>query len=134
MKAILFDDAIDATGTDGETGLTEFLSDDIDCSVRVEEAVTDYLPFDLFGPDPFGLGTAFLVKKGSGPVHLEVFINLIISLPREAVLLCGLRGPQILALPLDEHEQPGRDFVVSRHNEFPGGADDAVFLKLIQHA
>jgi hypothetical protein len=81
LKAVLFDDAIDAAGTDGETGLTELLSDDVDRGVGIEEAVSDDLAFKLLGPDGFGLGTAFLVEEGNGSMFLELFLNLMISLP-----------------------------------------------------
>ncbi len=133
MKAVLFDDAIDAAGTDGETRLTELLSDDVDRGVGIEEAVTDDLAFDLLGSDGFGLGTTFLVEQGNGSMFLELFVNLIISLPREAVFLCRLCWPQTRALSLDEHEQPRCDLVIGGDEKFPGGADDAPFRKLIQH-
>jgi hypothetical protein len=81
LKAVLFDDAIDAAGTDGETGLTELLRDDVDRGVGIEEAVTDDLAFDLVGSDGFGLGATFLVEEGNGSMFLELFLNLMISLP-----------------------------------------------------
>ena len=113
--------------------MAELLRDEVDRGVRIEEAVTDDLAFDLVGSDGFGLGATLLVKEGNGSTFLELFVNLIISLPREAVFLCRPCWPQTLAFSLDEHEQPRCDLVKGRDEKFPGGADDAPFRKLIQH-
>jgi hypothetical protein len=80
LKAILFHDALDTAGTDGETGLAELLSDDVDRGVGIEEAVTNDLAFDLLGPDIVGLGPAFLILEGQGSFFLKLFEHLIISL------------------------------------------------------
>ena len=124
---------IDTASADREAGLAELLSDDVDRGVGIEEAVTDDLAIDFVGADGFGLGATFLVEERNGSMFLELFVNLIISLPREAVFVRRLCWPQTLALSLDEHEQSRCDLIIGVDEEFPGGADDTSFRKLIQH-
>jgi hypothetical protein len=72
LKAILFDNSLDATSTDVDTGLAEFLSEDVDRSVGIEEAVTNDLSFDLLGSDRLGLGSAFLILEGEDAPFIEL--------------------------------------------------------------
>jgi hypothetical protein len=72
LKAILFDHALDAPSTDADTGLAELLSDDVDRSVGIEEAVTNDLSFDLLGPDRLGLGSTLLILKGEDAPFIEL--------------------------------------------------------------
>ena len=47
MKTVLLDDADDTTNADRKASLAEFLRDDVDRGVRIEEAVADDLANDL---------------------------------------------------------------------------------------
>jgi hypothetical protein len=73
LKAILLDDAFHAAGTDHEAGLAEFLGDDVDRGVGIEEAVTNNLAFDLISADGVGLGSAFVSLESQDPVLLKSF-------------------------------------------------------------
>jgi hypothetical protein len=111
LKAIFFHDALDTAGADGEAGLAELLSDDVDRGVGIEEAVTNDLSFDLVGPDIVGLGPAFLTLEGEDAPLLEVHEYLIIPLSSNPILLGRLGPAQSFALSLQEHEQPWCDLV-----------------------
>jgi hypothetical protein len=60
LKAVFLDDAFHASGADLETGLAEFLSDDVGRGVGIEKALADDLSLDLVGADVVGFGAAFL--------------------------------------------------------------------------
>jgi hypothetical protein len=87
LKAIFFDDSRDTASTDGDTGLSELLGNDVDRGIGIEEAVADDLSFDFVGPNRVGLGPAFLVSKGEGAVSLKLREQLMIALSRDPVLL-----------------------------------------------
>jgi len=80
LQAILFHDPFHTPSADGEASLAEFLSNDVDRGIGIEEAVTNYLSFDLISPDRVGLGPAFLVLEAQGSLVLKSFVQLIISL------------------------------------------------------
>ena len=80
LQAILFHDPFHTPSADGEAGLVEFLSNDVDRGIGIEEAVTNDLSFDFVSPDIVGLGSAFLVLEAQEPLLLELFVQLIISL------------------------------------------------------
>jgi hypothetical protein len=125
LKAILFHDPFHTPSTDGEAGLAELLSNDVDRGIGVEKAVTNDLSFDLISPNRVGLGSAFLVLEAQGSLLLKLLVQLIISLSREPMLLSGLHGSKSFAFSLDEHKQPRSDRVVGRDDEVAGGTDDA---------
>ena len=60
MKAVLLDDADDTTSADREAGLAEFLGDDVDRGIRIEEAVTDDLANDFVGTDVIAFGAGLV--------------------------------------------------------------------------
>jgi hypothetical protein len=80
LKSILFHDPFHTPSADGEAGLAELLGDDVDRGIGIEEAVPNDLSFELVGPDRVGLGPAFLVLEAEGPMLMELFLQLIISL------------------------------------------------------
>jgi hypothetical protein len=125
LKAILFDHALDAPSTDADTGLAELLSDDIDGSVGIEEAVTNDLSFDLFGPDRLGLGSTFLILEAEDAPFIELQEHLMIALSSNAMLLGRLRSAELFAFSLDEHEQARSDLVAGRDEKVASGSDDA---------
>ena len=126
MKAVLFDDAIDATGTEGETGLTELLRDDVDRGVRIEKAVTDDLANEFVGADIVTFGAGLVALESCTSMFTIEFEQLKISLLAEAELLSGLGGTESFALALDEHREAGDNEVIRTNREFSGWADDAV--------
>jgi hypothetical protein len=125
LKAILFDDAVDAPGTDGETSLAELLGDDVDRGVRIEEAVANDLAFDFVGADIVVFGAGLVALESGASVFAVEFEQLKISLFAEVELLSSLGGAEPFALAFDEHGQPGDDEVICKNRELSSGADDA---------
>jgi hypothetical protein len=125
LKAVLLDDADDTTNADREAGLTEFLRDDVDRGVGIEEAVADDLANDLVGADIVAFGAGLVALESCTSVFTVEFEQLKISLFAEVELLGGLGGAEPFALAFDEHGQSGDDEVVRENGELPGGADDA---------
>jgi hypothetical protein len=125
LQAVLLDDADDTPNADREAGLAEFLRDDIDRGVGIEEAVADDLSNDLVGADIVALGAGLVALEPCAslfPIELE---QLEISLFAEVEPLGGLGSAKAFALAFDEHGQAGDDEVVLTDGEFSGGADDA---------
>jgi len=133
LKTVLLDDADDTPNADREAGLAEFLRDDIDRGIGIEEAVADDLAHDLVGANivPFGPGLVGL--KSCASVFTIEFEQLKISLFREVKLLGGLGGAESFALAFDEHGQAGDDEVVGKDGEISGGADDAAGREVELH-
>ena len=125
MKAVLLDDADDTANADREAGLTEFLGDDVNRGVGIEEALTDDLANDLVGADIVAFGAGLVTLESSASMFTIEFKQLKISLFAEVELLGGLGGAEPFALAFDEHGQAGDDQVVRKNGEVSGGADDA---------
>jgi hypothetical protein len=125
LKAVLLDDADDTPNADGKARLSEFLRDDVDRGVRIEEAVADDLTNDLVGADVVALGAGLVALESCASLFTIVSEQLKISLLAEVELLGGLGGAEPFALAFDEHGQPGDDQVVGKHGEFSGGTNDA---------
>ena len=125
MKTVLLDDADDTTNADLKTGLAEFLRDDVDRSVGIEEALADDLANDLVGADIVAFGAGLMALESCASLFTIEFEQLKISLLAEIVLLGGLGGAEPFALAFDEHGQSGDDEVVCKNGELSGGADDA---------
>ena len=125
MKAVLLDDADDATNADREAGLAQFLRDDVDRGVGIEEALTDHLANDLVGADIVTFGAGLVALESCASMFTVEFEQLKISLFAEVELLGGLGGAEALALAFDEHGQAGHDKVVRKNGDLSGGADDA---------
>ena len=125
MKAVLLDDADDTTNADREAGLAQFLRDDVDRGVWVEEAVTDDLANDLVGADIVAFGAGLVALESRASMFTVEFEQLKIALCAEVELKGGLGGAQPFTLAFDEHGQPGDDEVVRKNGELSGGADDA---------
>jgi hypothetical protein len=125
LKAILLDDADDTAHADREAGLTEFLRDDVDCGVRIEEAMSDDLANNLIGADIVAFGTGLVALESCASMFLIEFEQLKVSLSAEVELFGGLGGAEPFALAFDEHGQAGDDEVVRKNGELSGGADDA---------
>jgi len=89
LKAILFHDALDTASADGEAGLAELHSDDVDRGVGMDEAVTNDLAFDLLGPDIVGLGSTFLTLEGEDAPILKLREHLMIALSSDSILGIG---------------------------------------------
>jgi len=125
LKAVLLDDADDTTNADREAGLAQFLRDDVDRGVWVEEAVTDDLANDLVGADIVAFGAGLVALESRASMFTVEFEQLKIALFAEVELKGGLGGAQPFTLAFDEHGQPGDDEVVRKNGELSGGADDA---------
>jgi hypothetical protein len=125
LKAILLDNAVHAPGTDGETSLAEFLGDDVDRGVGIEEAVADDLAFDFVGTDIVVFRAGLVALESGASVFTVEFEQLKISLFAEIELLGSLGGAEPLALAFDEHGQPGDDDVIRKNRDLSGGAEDA---------
>jgi len=133
LQPVLLDHAFDAARADGEAGLTELLGDDVDRSVGIEEAMADDLSFDLVSADVVGLGAASLRLEGLDPLSPKELEQLIITLPREAVLCSRSGSPQSFALAFEEHQEAWGDLVTGGDEEFSGGSDDAAPRELEMH-
>ena len=126
MKAVLLDDADDTTSADREAGLAEFLRDDVDRGVRIEEAVTDDLADDFVGADIVVFGAGLVALESCASMFTIEFEQLKISLLAEVELKSGLGGTEPFALAFNEHGQAGDDEVIGKNGDLSGGADDAV--------
>jgi hypothetical protein len=133
LKAILLNDTVHAPGADLETGLAEFLGDDVDRGVGVEETVADDLALDLVGADIVVLGAGFVALQSRASMLTIEFEQLKISLIAEAELLGGLGGTEPFALAFDEHGEAGDDEVIGENGKLSCGADDAVIRKVEVH-
>jgi len=125
LKAVLLDHADDTTNADWEAGLTEFLRDDVDRGVGIEEALADDLANDLVGADIVVLGAGLVALESCTSLFTVEFEQLKISLFAEVELLGSLNGAEPFALAFEEHGQSGDDEVVRQNGELSGGADDA---------
>ena len=107
-------------------GLAEFLRDDIDRGVGIEEAMTDDLANELIGADIVVFGAGLVALEPCASMFTIEFEQLKVSLFAEVELFGGLGGAEPFALAFDEHGQAGDDEVVRKNGDFSGGADDAV--------
>jgi len=126
LKAVLLDDADDTTNADREAGLAEFLRDDLDGSIGIEETVADDLANDLVSTDIVAFRARLVSLESCTSMFTIESKQLIISLFAQAQLLGGLGGAEPFALALDEHGQAGNDDVVGMNGKLTGRADDAV--------
>jgi hypothetical protein len=133
LKAVLLDDADDTANADREAGLAEFLGDDVNRGVGIEEALTDDLANDLVGADIVAFGAGLVALESSASMFTIEFKQLKISLFTEVVLLGGLGGAEPFTLAFDEHRQAGDDQVVGKDGELSGGADDAAVRDVELH-
>jgi hypothetical protein len=133
LKTVLLDDADDTPNADWEAGLAELLRDDLDCGVRIEEAVADDLANDLVGTDRVAFGARLARLESCDPMFTIEFKQLKISLFAEAKLLGGLGGAEAFALAFDEHDQAGDDEVIGANGKLTGRADDAVGRQVELH-
>ena len=133
MKAVLLDDANDATNTDREAGLAQFLRDDVDGGVGIEEAVTDDLANEFVGADIVAFGAGFVALKSCASMFTIEFEQLKISLLAEIELLGSLGGTEAFALALNQHGQAGDDEVIRTNGKLSGGSDDAVGRQVELH-
>ena len=133
LKAILFDDAVHASGADGETSLAELLGDDVDRGVGVEKTVADDLSLDFVGANIVVFGAGFVALESCAAMFTIEFEQLKISLLAEAELVGGLGGTEPFALAFDEHGEAGDDEVIGENRELSGGADDAMCRQVEVH-
>jgi hypothetical protein len=124
LKTVLLDDADDTSKADRKACLAELLRDDVDCGVRIEEAVADDLANDLVGADIVVFGAGLVALESCATLFTIEFKQLKISLFAELEFLGGLGSAEPFALAFDEHGQPGDDQIVGKNGEFTGGADD----------
>ena len=110
---------------DRETGLTEFLCDDVDRGVRIEEAVTDDLANEFVGADIVAFGPGFVALESVASLFTVEFEQLEVSLLADIELLSGLGCTEPFALAFDNHGQAGDHKVVRTNRELSGGANDA---------
>jgi hypothetical protein len=66
LKAKVFDDTLDTSRADLQAGLSDFLSDHLSRSVRVEESVPNNLTGYLLGAAVLAFGSASLAREGLG--------------------------------------------------------------------
>ena len=124
MKTVLLDDADHTTHADREAGLAEFLRDDLDRGVRIEEALPDDLANDLVGADIVAFGPGLVALESCASMFTIEFEQLKVSLFAEVEFFGGLGGTEPFALAFDEHGQAGDDEVVGKNGELSVGADD----------
>jgi len=125
LKAVLFDDADDTPNADRQSGLGEFLRDDLDRGVGIEEAVADNLTNDLVGADIVAFGARFVTLESLATMFTINLKQLKVSLFAKLEFFGGLRGTEPFALAFDEHGQADDDEVILTNGEFTGGPDDA---------
>ena len=133
MKTVFLDNADDTPNADRKACLAEFLRDDVDRGVRIEEAVTDDLANDLVGADIVAFGAGLVALESRASVCTVEFEQLKISLFAEVELLGGLGGAEPFALAFDEHGEAGDDEVIGENGKLSCGADDAVIRKVEVH-
>ena len=126
MKTVLLDDADDTTNADRKACLAEFLRDDVDRGIGIEEAVADDLANDLVGADIVVFGAGLVALESCASMFTIEFEQLKISLLAEVELLSGLGGTEPFALAFNEHGQAGDDEVIRTNGKLTGRADDAV--------
>ena len=119
MQAVVGDGAFDAASADLETGLAEFLGDDIGGSLRIKKAVANDLPHDFVAATVVALGPAFLAEQPRRPELGVGGTELEVALFAEAVLLRRGHGTESFALAFDKHEQFAGDLVVGQHLQGP---------------
>ena len=134
MKAVFLDDTDDTANADLETGLPEFLGDDVNRGIRIEEAVTDDLANDLAGADIVVFGARLVALESCAALFTIEFKQLKISLLAQVEFRGGLGGAESFALAFDEHGQSRDDEVVRKNGEISSGADDAVSRDVELHA
>jgi hypothetical protein len=118
------DDAFDAAGADGPAGLTEFWGDDGRGGLGIEEAMANDLANDFVGAAGGTLGAAFVAVQGQGAAVGEGLAELEVALFAEAEFAGGLDGAKAFARAFEEHGEFAGDFVVGRHGQGAGGADE----------
>jgi hypothetical protein len=112
---------------DGQTLLSEFLSDDSGRTIPVQEATADDEFDDLLGTAVIGFGSWRLQDQALGAFFVKVSQHLIIALAAEVIFLSGFGRAKAFALALDEHSQAAADLVVIVDQERAAGAGEAQF-------
>jgi hypothetical protein len=133
LKTVLLDDTDNTPNADRKAGLAELLGDDLDCGVRVEEAVANDLANNLVSADIVALWTGLVGLESCGPVFTIEFQQLKISLFAEAQLFGGSGGAEPFALAFNEHGQAGGNEVIRPNGKLTGRADDAVRIQVELH-
>jgi hypothetical protein len=103
LKTVLLDDADDTSNADRKACLAEFLRDDVDRGVRIEEAVADDLANDFVGADIVAFGAGLVALESCASMLAIELEQLKISLPAEFELLSGLDGAGPFASAFNEH-------------------------------
>ena len=129
----MFDDAFDAAGADGISGLTQLLGDDVCRGVGVEKTVADDLAFDFIGTNIVVFGAGFVGLESCAAMFTKELEQLKISLLAEAEFVGGFGSTESFALAFDEHGEAGDDEVIGANREFSGRADDAVCRQVEVH-
>jgi hypothetical protein len=125
LKAVLRDGAVDTPSADQEAGLVELLRDDLDCGIRIEEAVTDDPANDFVGADIVAFGAGLVALESCASMLAIELEQLKISLPAEFELLSGLDGAGPFASAFNEHGKAWDDEVIRKNGELSSGANNA---------
>ena len=121
LKAVTFDDPLDAADADFPAALTQFLGNHLGRGAGVQKPVANDLTNHLRRAAVLGLGPPAGALQRDGPVRLEGVKQLKIALLGVAVLEGSGRRPQPLALPFNEHGQFAGDLIVLSNGEAAGG-------------
>jgi hypothetical protein len=116
LKAILGENAVDASLTDREAALAKFLGNHLGGGIGIEETVSDGLTHQLLGSAVVCLGTWALAGKAINAVFQIVVANLKVVLSAKAIFAGSLLWANAGTFAFGEHEQLA-GYVVGFGNE-----------------
>jgi hypothetical protein len=116
LKAIFRQHPFHAADGNGKPILVEFLGNNLWRDVGVEIAIADNLADDFVGSAVMTFGPGFVAFEPFGPIILELFQDLVISLSGVAKLFGRGGGAQAFTVAFHEHGKLESDFII-----FPDG-------------
>jgi hypothetical protein len=129
LKGVVSDGPFHTADANRGSALNEFLSDDFGRGFGIEEPMPDDLTNDLIGSSIIPFGAPFLRDQALGTELSELFTELKIAAATESVLFgCGLGSEFTFAF--EQHRQAACDFIVVRHWQRAGIADESVLLEV----
>jgi len=105
LQPVVGDHPFDASCTDGEAGLAEFLGDDVGGRIRIKKAVANNLPYDFVRASVIPFWTARLARQRLGSLLLVGLAKLEVALFAEPVFLGRSVGAEAFAFSFNQHGQ-----------------------------
>jgi hypothetical protein len=112
LQSVALEHTSNASVRDFESTLAELLGDDLAGGIRIEKPVPDDLANDFIGSSIVVLRTTLLAEQSRGALFEVLMQYLEVPLLGVAVLGGSFGGTQLGTLPLVQHGQLPRDFVV----------------------